>query len=120
MALGRYASTDQLFRETDQFPTVYYDTEAVKNSTKCSTNKGRQFPPASLTGISLIPSETHFRLVREAGYEPKSSQGKRVRRGFAEKLLTDRKARQSRWLQQGSKNGRKLLKLVKKRSPKVY
>jgi hypothetical protein len=37
---------------------------------KCSTNKARRIPPASLTGISLIPSETRFRPVREAGYEP--------------------------------------------------
>jgi hypothetical protein len=37
---------------------------------KCSTNKGRRFPPASLTGISMIPSETCFPPIREAGYEP--------------------------------------------------
>ena len=33
-------------------------------------NKVRCIPPASLTGISLIPSEACFRPVREAGYEP--------------------------------------------------
>jgi hypothetical protein len=42
-----------------------------------------------------------------------------MRRCFAEMLLAVRKSQQSRWLQQGSKNGRKLLKLEIKEAERV-
>jgi hypothetical protein len=35
-----------------------------------STKGALPNPPASLTGISMIPSETCFPPIREAGYEP--------------------------------------------------
>ena len=58
------------FRKLINFSQYIMTRKLSKTPQKCSTKKVRRIPPASLTGISLIPSETCFRPVREAGYEP--------------------------------------------------
>ena len=59
------------FRKLINFSQYIMTRKLSRTPQKCSTSKARRIPPASLTGISLIPSETCFRLVREAGYEPR-------------------------------------------------
>ena len=63
------------FRKLINFSQYIMTRKLSRTPQKCSTSKARRIPPASLTGISLIPSETCFRPVREAGYEPKEKGG---------------------------------------------
>jgi hypothetical protein len=59
------------FRKLINFSQDIRHGSCQKAPTFCSTNKARRIPPASLTGISLIPSETCFcpseRLVTSLG-----------------------------------------------------
>ena len=93
------------FRKLINFSQYIMTRKLSRTPQKCSTSKARQIPPASLTGISLIPSETCFRPVREAGYESTSvyeppSSAPRKHSRYAPRKTRTWRAATLEWLEQ--------------------
>jgi hypothetical protein len=61
-----------LFRKSINFSRSYQTVKLSKAPQMRSTKGALPNPPDPLTGISMIPSETHFPPIRGSGYETRA------------------------------------------------